>query len=87
MNLCSKLGVKENLCSAKDVKVSLVETENSAIIIAINSSSQKRNGAISLNKEYENVQVVYGQGEAEIQGKELRFELEANKSAVLRLDC
>jgi hypothetical protein len=87
MNLCDKLAVSKNRCSAKDVKVSVIETENSAIIIAINSSSEKRAGSISLNKEYETVQVVYGQGEAEIQGKELRFELEANKSAVLRLDC
>jgi len=87
MNLCSKLGVKENLCSAKDVKVSLVEAENSAIIIAINSSDKKRVGNIALNKKYETVQVVYGQGEAKIQGQGLRFELEANKSAVFRLDC
>jgi hypothetical protein len=87
MNLCDKLAVSKNRCSAKDVKVSVIETENSAIIIAINSSSEKRAGSISLNKEYASAKVVYGQGEAEIQGKELRFELEANKSAVLRLDC
>jgi len=43
--------------------------------------------SLSLNKEYKTVQVVYGQGNAEIQEQELRFELEANKSAVLRLDC
>ena len=86
MNLCDKLAISKNLCSAKDVKVSLIETENSAIIIAINSSSDKRSGVISLNKEYKTVEVVYGQGEAEIQGQELKFALEANKSCVFRLD-
>lgn len=85
MSLCDKLGIKKNICSAKDVKISLSETDKEAMIIAINSASKRRNGVISLNRDYAEVHVVYGNCEAEVNRRELKFTLEADKSAVLRL--
>ena len=86
MDYCDKLGINKNICTAKDVKISLLETEESALIIAINSSPEKRTGTVALNKEYSALHVAFGQAEAEIQGKELLLTLEPNKSAVLRFD-
>ena len=85
MSLCDKLGIKKNICSAKDVKISLSETDTEAMIIAINSASGRRSGVISLNRDYAEAEVVYGNCEVQVNGSELKFTLEADKSAVLRL--
>ena len=87
MSYCDKLGVAKNICTAKDVKISLLETENSALIIAINSSSEKRTGKVALKKDYASLHVAFGQADVEMQGNDFVFTLEPNKSAVIRFDC
>jgi len=86
MRLCEKLGIKGNLCSAKDVKVSVSETEDAGMIIAINSASEKREGVITLEREYADVKVVYGQCQVAVSGRKVQLVLNGDKSAVLKLE-
>lgn len=83
--MCDKLGVEKNICSAKDVKVSVTEAETDCIIIMINSSAEDREGTVQLNKGYTELKVVYGQSDAAVKNNEVQFTLKADESAVLRL--
>ena len=82
---CYQLGVAKNICSAKDVKVSVTETEEECIMILINSASEAREGIITLGRVYNELQVVYGNGNANVKGSEIHFTLQADESTVLRL--
>lgn len=85
LQLCYRLGVEKNNCSAKNLKYSVAETEKECMMILINSASEDRTGTIFLEKPYQELQVVYGTAEAVVEGKEVRFTLPADKSAVFRL--
>lgn len=85
LDLCYKLGVEKNICSAKDVKVSVSETDTECIIIMINSSSEDKKGTVKLDKKYTDVKVVYGNSNASLENNTVHFTLKADESAVLRL--
>ena len=85
LELCYRLGVEKNICSAKDVKVSVTETEEKCIMIMINSASETREGIVTLGRGYKELQVVYGNGNANVKGSEVHFTLQADESTVLRL--
>ena len=86
LGLAKKLGVAGNICSVKDVKVSVTNTEKACMIILINSASEMREGMVEVEQVYSKVQVVYGNGKASVNGNKVQFTLAADESAVLRLE-
>ena len=85
LDICYKAGVSKNICSAEDVKVSVIETDTDCIIMMINSSSQNKSGEIKLSKNYTVSNVIYSSADVSLKGNILNFTLEADASAVIRL--
>ena len=85
MQICEELNIAGNLCSAEDVKVSVLTTEAEGLVILINSATAPKSGAVTLPDLYHAAQTVYGMCEAEAIGQQLQFSLGANKSAVVLL--
>ena len=86
MSIYDSLSLDKNFCSAKDVKVSLIETDKECLAILINNASEEKNGTIELNKIYKNVKCVYGHSNCFIKNNTIEFTLGKDKSAILKLD-
>lgn len=90
LKLCAQAGITPNICSAKDVKVSYLKTDEntffSDVLILINSGSEPANGRVLLDRSYEDCRILYGNPTAELTDAGLSFALAADESAVLRLE-
>ncbi len=85
LQLCNQLGIENNICSSKDVKVSVTETDTDCLIIMINSAPENRKGTIRLNRTYDTLKVVYGECKTSVSNDKVSFVLHADHSTVLRL--
>lgn len=86
--LLAENGVRKNPCTAPGVKVSLMETGDacdSDAVILINSLPGESEGVLELPRVYAAASVVYGKAEARPDGQSLRFRLEPDQSAIIRL--
>ena len=79
------VGVKQNICTADDVKVTVVQHEDDVIVILINSADCMRSGSVNVPFECSVIETVYGVCEHNIQKNILEFTLDSCKSAVIRL--
>ena len=87
MRLCEELGVGKNTCSAEGVKVSYVRTEEDAdMLILINSEGRKTIGTVATGRAYSSARTVYGNAAVTPGESEIRFTLEADESAIVRLE-
>lgn len=85
LKLCQMVGVKQNICTADDVKVTVVQHEDDVIVILINSVDCMRSGSVNVPFECSVSETVYGVCEHNIQKNILEFTLDSCKSAVIRL--
>lgn len=86
IDICKNLSIKGNCCSAKDVKVSIIEAYNECIMILINNSPEDKQGTIKTEKNYKNVKPVYNDCICTIDKDEVKFTLGADKSVILKLN-
>ena len=84
LSLCKGLGIKGNICTAKDVKVSLISTKDESLMIMINSAHENRSGEVVLDNSYCNFSVVLGNCDASIADGKFTFKINADESAVIR---
>lgn len=87
LEICERMGVEKNFCSAPDVKASYIKNGNDIcdIIILINSSCEDRSGEIVLSAEYTGCTDVYGNAVCEVKNGSLAFSLKGDESAIIRL--
>lgn len=86
ISLCKELGVRQNICSAKDVKVSILNSKGDAdIAIIINSAKNDAKGTVLCDCRYSDCKTVYGNAEAVPCDSGFEFTLEADKSAIIKL--
>lgn len=83
--LCSELKLTENVCSAPDVRVSIVRDGNDLLIILINGAKGQRSGSITLPTVCKSCEVVYGYCDCSVAENQLHFDVGSTKSAVVRL--
>jgi len=86
LDICKEIGIEGNICSVRDVKVSVIETDKEGIIILINSGENNAEGTIILDNTYKNVSCVYESCDCSIINNGVKFTIEGDKSAVLKLD-
>ncbi len=87
MRICEELGIGKNICSAEGVKVSYVRTEEDAdMLILINSEGRKTIGTVAAGRTYSSARTVYGNAAVTPGESEIRFTLEADESAIVRLE-
>ena len=85
LNICYDSGIERNICSATDVKISVIKTDTECMIIAINSARIPKNGTVKLDDHYDNVKTVYGNCIPSLQPESIAFSLNADECTVLRL--
>jgi len=83
--LCHELHLDKNICSAPDVKVSVIRSGVDMLVILINSAKERRQGIITLPALCECGSTVYGSCDWESTGNRLQFSLDGSHSAVIRL--
>ena len=86
MQLCHEAGVTPNSCNVQGVKVSLLNTENAALAIVINSENHSADGEIKLDFSCKECHVIYGEAEVEPTEKGISIHIDADKSAMIRID-
>ncbi|MBQ7090509.1 MAG: beta-galactosidase, partial [Clostridia bacterium] len=79
--LCKEVGLRPNCCSAKDVKVTILQHQSTLLIILINSAADNRTGSIALPTACSHSQTVYGSCDHSLNAQTLIFSIEGNKSA------
>ena len=85
LNICYDSGIEKNICSASDVKISIIKTNSECLIIAINSAQVPKNGTVKLSEQYDTVKTVYGNCSPALHPESITFSLRADESCVLRL--
>ena len=86
MNLCREAGVCGNLCSANEVRVSVLEGEKYDLAIIINANKKNTSGKICSSNCYSGCKPVYGNILASPCDGGFEFELAPNESAIVRLE-
>ncbi len=89
MKLCTQAGIRPNICSAEGVKVSYLKTDaeqySADALILINSSKKAAKGSIHLDRSYIECMLILGNPIAQLKDSVLEFTLNADESAVIRL--
>ena len=86
MSLCRSALSESNLCSVSGVRVSLIEGENYDMAIIINANKKKVSGTVRSNNRYSECKAVYGNTSASPCPDGFAFTLEADESAIVRLE-
>lgn len=85
MDLCARLGIRGNICTAPKVCVSLIKTETECLAVILNMGNAEAVGEIDLGQCYSACKSVFNTLAADLQGNMLHFSVLGNKSAVVRL--
>ena len=88
LEICERMGVKKNFCSASDVKASYIKTDDNLdcdIVILINSASCEKVGEIELSRNYTSCTDVYTDAPCRVQQEKLSFSLAPDQSTIIRL--
>lgn len=83
--LCRQLRLAENVCSAADVRVSIIRADNELMVMLINGATEDRSGSITLPTACNTCEVIYGSCDCDVTGNQLQFSLASTKCAVLQL--
>ena len=86
MQLCRETGVTPNSCSAQGVKISLLDTDDAALAIVINSESCSRDGEIKLDFPCTSCNVIYGEADVKPTENGISIHIDADKSAMIRIN-
>ena len=81
---CRELGIAGNICTAADIRVSLVRDGSDILLILINSAKGASVGNITLPAACGSCDVVYGRCDCSLQETLLQVSLEGYGSAILR---
>jgi len=85
LKMCQGLEIGKNVCSAEDVKVTVVQHEETLLVILINSADVYRSGNIELPLSCKHSETVYGSCEHTLREQNLEFSLNGDQCAVIRL--
>ena len=83
MKLCREVGIDRTICTAEDVKVTVVQHEDGLLVFLINSAAAPRCGNIRLPVPCSSSETVYGSCRHTVQAQQLEFSLDSDQSAVI----
>lgn len=83
MKLCREVGIDGNICTAEDVKVTVVQHEAGLLVFLINSAAAPRCGNIQLPMLGSSSETVYGSCRHTVQVQQLEFTLDSDQCAVI----
>ena len=86
MQLCRESGVTPNSCSASGVKLSILDTKDAALAIVINSENHSSDGEILLDFPCSACHIIYGEADAKPTKNGISIHIDADKSAMIRLE-
>lgn len=85
LQMCRDMGIGPNICTAEDVKVTVVQHEAGLLVFLINSAAAPRNGSIKLPITCSCSETVYGSCDHVVREQTLTFSLDSDKCAVICL--
>ncbi|MBR3844012.1 MAG: beta-galactosidase [Clostridia bacterium] len=87
LTICKEAGVAGNACTAPDVKYSFLTADAGTAVILINSGNQTVSGSVPLlSQDFKTAVSIYNEAHASLKDGNLCFTLEADQSAVVRLE-
>ena len=87
MDICRQKGVEGNICTAPDVKVSVLYGKDGKedLVILINSAHKTAEGKVLNGRIYQKYNVVYGNAQVSVSEEGFSFTLAPDESTIVRL--